>query len=171
MRPMVRLLTLLLLFGGATSAGAQQQQQRRVVTGKVVAAQGDQPLGNAGVQIIGTRQGVFTDANGNFRLPIPASGAVKVRVSLIGYKSVDLDITPTATTVNARLAQDVLNIDEIVVTGQATTVAKRNLANAVGTVNARELTRAPAPTLERAVVGKMAGVTVQQNSGAPGGGL
>src|SRR5207253_6806637 len=83
----------------------------------------------------------------------------------------DLDITPTATTLTARLAQDVLNIDEIVVTGQATTVAKRNLANAVGTVNARELTRAPAPTLERAVVGKMAGVTVQQNSGAPGGGL
>ena len=69
------------------------------------------------------------------------------------------------------LNEDVLKLSEIVVTGLATSVKKRNLANSVGTVSSKELIPAPAQTLERALSGKIAGISINQNSGAPGGGI
>ena len=53
-------------------------------------------------------------------------------------------------------------------TGQATTVARRNLANAVATVSAQELKRAPAPSIDQALQGKVAGANIQSNSGRSG---
>ncbi|MGZ8756081.1 MAG: TonB-dependent receptor domain-containing protein, partial [Acidimicrobiia bacterium] len=49
-------------------------------------------------------------------------------------------------------------------------VERQNLPNAVATVSASELSRAPAPTLESALQGKIPGAYIQANSGAPGGG-
>ena len=69
------------------------------------------------------------------------------------------------------LEPDVFKLEEIVITGQATGVENRNLANAVSTVSGAELTRAPTPTVESALQGKIPGATIQANSGAPGGGL
>ncbi|MGH7624437.1 MAG: TonB-dependent receptor plug domain-containing protein, partial [Gemmatimonadaceae bacterium] len=46
-----------------------------------------------------------------------------------------------------------------------------NSANDVGSVNAHELTQAHAPTLDNALQGKVAGVEITANSGAPGGGM
>ena len=69
------------------------------------------------------------------------------------------------------MEEDVLKLSEVVVTGLASTVARKNLANAVGTVTAGDLVPAPAQTLERALSGKFAGISVNQNTGAPGGGI
>ena len=74
-------------------------------------------------------------------------------------------------TVSVALEPDVFKLEEIVITGQSTGVEKRNLANAVATVDASELTRAPTGTLESALQGKIPGATIQANSGAPGGGI
>ena len=57
------------------------------------------------------------------------------------------------------------------VTGQATGIERKNLANAVATVSADELLRAPTATVEQSLQGKIAGAEISQNSGAPGGGL
>ena len=60
----------------------------------------------------------------------------------------------------------------IVVTGQATSVARRNLANAVATVSADQIDNAPsAESVEKFLQGKVAGAYIEQNSGAPGGGV
>jgi len=58
----------------------------------------------------------------------------------------------------------------VVVTGQATGVEQRNLANAVTTVPTEQLNRAPVQTIEGALQGKIPGALIQMNSGAPGGG-
>ena len=57
------------------------------------------------------------------------------------------------------------------VTGQSTGIERQNLPNAVATVSASELTRAPTGTLESALQGKIPGALIQANSGAPGGGI
>jgi len=72
--------------------------------------------------------------------------------------------------VQVSLEQDVFNLEAVVVTGQATGVEQRNLANAVTVVNADQLNRAPTQTLESALQGKIPGALVEMNSGAPGGG-
>src|SRR2546430_8751606 len=66
--------------------------------------------------------------------------------------------------------KDVLKLDQIVVTGQASGIARRNLANSVASVDAEQLTKVPAVSVENALQGKLAGAQIQQNAGAPGGG-
>lgn len=92
-------------------------------------------------------------------------------VNYIGYKSVEVPIASSTSNLVIRMEEDVLKGSEVVVTGLATSVKRENLANAVGTLTAKELVPAPAQTLERALAGKIPGITVTQNTGAPGGGI
>lgn len=67
---------------------------------------------------------------------------------------------------------DVTHLDEVVVTGLATSVKRRNLPNAVATISSTELTgTAPAQTLDGALSGKIPGALINANTGAPGGGI
>src|SRR4029079_13887513 len=61
--------------------------------------------------------------------------------------------------------------EAIVVTGQATGVEKRNLANAVATVDAQQLVRTSTTHVEQALQGKLAGANILSNGGGPGGGM
>lgn len=151
----------------------QAQEQTRVVTGHVTDATTGRPLVGAEVFVpvasgaAKPTYGTVTDAQGNFTLRVPAS-ATRLSVRLIGYKAQELPISGGR--LEVALATDVLNLDEVVVTGQATAVSKRNLANAVSVVNATELNEVPAASVESQLYGKVAGANIQSNSGAPGGG-
>ncbi|MDQ3310092.1 MAG: carboxypeptidase-like regulatory domain-containing protein, partial [Gemmatimonadota bacterium] len=145
--------------------------QQREVTGAVVTEATNAPLAGATVTFAGTTRGVRTDPQGNFRITVPA-GDARLRVSMVGYRSRDIVVPAEQTTVRVTLQQDVLNLEGIVVTGQATTVARRNLANAVASVTAEELEVAPtAETIEKVLQGRVAGANIETNSGAPGGGV
>jgi TonB-linked SusC/RagA family outer membrane protein len=75
------------------------------------------------------------------------------------------------TTGDVALERDVLRLEESIVTGQATVVSRQSAANDVSTVDATEINRVPAETPELALQGKIAGADIQENSGAPGGGM
>jgi TonB-linked SusC/RagA family outer membrane protein len=162
-------LFALILAGSLVLAAPEAHAQRREVQGTVTNAQGA-PLAGANVFLAGSSTGAVTDPAGAFRLSVPA-GDVRIRVTMIGYRGRDLAVPATQNTLNVQLEPDVLNLEGLVVTGQATTVARRNLANAVATVGAQELERAPAPSVDKALQGKIAGANIQTNSGAPGGGV
>jgi TonB-linked SusC/RagA family outer membrane protein len=68
------------------------------------------------------------------------------------------------------MRRDALKLDQIVVTGQATGISRRNLPNSVASVSAEEVTKVSAPSLEQAFQGKIAGAQISQSTGAPGGG-
>lgn len=144
--------------------------QQREVSGTVVSAQSGAGLPGARVVIAGTSQGVNTGPGGAFRISVPA-GDVRLRASLIGYASRELVVPGSQATATFRLDTDALSLEGLVVTGQATSVARRNLANAVATVSAEDVERAPAQTLDKALQGKVAGAIISTNSGAPGGGV
>jgi TonB-linked SusC/RagA family outer membrane protein len=80
-------------------------------------------------------------------------------------------VPASATTVEFTLDRDILELESVVVTGQATTVARRSATTASAYVGGEELNRVAAPTFEDALNGKVSGVNIQSNSGAPGGGL
>jgi TonB-linked SusC/RagA family outer membrane protein len=151
-----------------TCAGSLEAQ--REVRGRVTNTTTGAPLSGANILVIGTTLGTLSDANGEFALRAPG-GEIRLRVGLIGYQSRDVGVPAGATRVEVQLQEDVLNIEGVVVTGQATTVARRNLANAVATVTADELLPVTAQTVESALQGKVAGANIQTNSGAPGGGV
>ena len=166
MRPF-RVLALLcsLLLAGAAGLEAQQ----RVVTGRVIDALTGSPIPQAGVTLAGTTVGVLTQADGRFSLAVPP-GTVELQVVRIGFQRQTVTVPEGSGPIEVSLQTDFLGLEEVVVTGQSTGISRRNLPNAVATVNAEQLGQAPSSSVEQMLAGKMAGVVIQQNSGAPGGG-
>ena len=165
MLPRASLVSLTLSLAVGLGAAAQQ----RPIRGKVVSAATTEPIAGASVTVAGTPIAALTNDRGEFALSAP-EGAVTLLVRGLGYKHAQLPVAAGTGDVTVRLEQDVFNLEAVVITGQATGVEQRNLANAVTTVPADQLNRAPTQTLESALQGKVPGALVQMNSGAPGGG-
>ncbi len=147
-----------------------REAQERTLTGHVLDDASGEPLQSADVVVKGTTFGAHTKADGSFVLRAP-SGAFTIQSRLIGYLAREIAIDAAQTTIEIRLVRDVLHLNEVVVTSQATTVARRNAANAVATVNSDELNQAPAQSVDLALQGKVTGADISSNTGAPGGGM
>lgn len=137
-------LMLALLWTGLGTRPAAAQE--RTVTGTVASAEDGQPLSGATVAVVGADRRTLTDPQGNFSIPVPG-GTARLQVSLVGYTSQTVPVPAGQSSVTVRLGEDVLNLEGIVVTGQATSIARRNLANAVATITAEELNRTPSARL------------------------
>jgi TonB-linked SusC/RagA family outer membrane protein len=157
-----------LLLLGLFSASAFAQTRR--LTGRVTVEGSGEPLVGAGVSVVGTSLGTFTDDQGRFAVTIP-DGPATLRVRRIGYSQKTVAVPAGATDFNVTLARDVLQLETQVVTGTATTVSSVNAANAVTVVSGEKLNRVPAQTIDYALQGKIPGAIITQNSGAPGGGV
>lgn len=158
---------LLLLF--LVNPGAADAQQRSI-TGSVV-GELNQPLGLVVVRVVGTSFATETDNDGRFVIRAP-SGDVNLRFENFGYRIHTVLVSAGQSTLQVSLSVDVLNLEGIVVTGEANTVARRNLANAVSSISGDQIERAPpAASFETLLQGKIAGALIEANSGAPGGGM
>ena len=136
----------------------------------VIVDSANEPIIGASVIIVGTTTGTISDIDGSYSLNIP-EGATQVAISYIGYATQTINIAD-GNFGNIVMADDFNQLDEVVVTGLATTVKRKNLANSVAKIDAAELSEiAPAPTVESALYGKFKGAEIKQSSGAPGGGV
>lgn len=144
--------------------------QDRTISGTVTDSAAGQPLENVRVAVRGTALGTVTGANGRFVIAGAPSGAVTLTVRRIGYRAAEQEVAAGQNEVEIALVRDLLQLEEIVVTGQATAVERRNLANAVATVSGEEVARVSAQSVEHALQGRVPGAVISTNSGAPGGG-
>ncbi len=144
--------------------------QGREVTGKVTAFGSGAPLADATVGIAGAQVGARTNAEGVYKVRIP-SGEVTIVARAIGYKRSTVKISSSASTLDFTLEKDILQLEGVTVTGQATTIDKKNASTAIVSVGAEELTKAPAKSVEGNLAGKVTGAQIFENSGAPGGGM
>jgi TonB-linked SusC/RagA family outer membrane protein len=144
--------------------------QTRLITGTVTDAANSRPLQGATITIEGRPGGSLTNAEGTFRILVPM-GDVQVTARFIGYTRDTKPVPAGQSTVDFALNRDVLELESVVVTGQATTVSRRSATTASAYVGGEELNRVAAPTFEDALNGKVSGVNIQSNSGAPGGGI
>ncbi|MDH3496721.1 MAG: carboxypeptidase-like regulatory domain-containing protein [Gemmatimonadota bacterium] len=145
--------------------------QGRTVQGRAVDARTGAPVDNVSVTVVGTPLVAFGESDGTFTLRNVPQGPVTLLVRRIGYRRIEVQLSATQNSVSIQLEPDILRLEEVVVTGQATGIERRNLANAVSTVSAQDLERAPTATVERALQGKVPGANIQANSNAPGGGV
>lgn len=149
---------------------AAAHAQTRVISGTVTISGTSQPLAGATVSVVGGTAVARTEANGQFRITVPQGEATLV-ARAIGYKRATATAPAGQATVDFALEKDVLQLESVVVTGQATTVERRSATTAVAHVSGEELSRVASPTMENALTGKISGVNLQSNSGAPGGGI
>jgi TonB-linked SusC/RagA family outer membrane protein len=156
------------LFGAVSSSAAQAQ---RSLKGTVTDAESGAPIPSANVHVKGTPLGTYSAADGRFTINGAPDSALTLEVRRLGYSPVNIPVTADQSEVAIKLKADVLRLNQQVVTGQATYVARRNLANDVATIGSEQINRTQSATLENALQGKVAGTVITANSGAPGGGL
>jgi TonB-linked SusC/RagA family outer membrane protein len=165
--PVLMFASVLALSLGISSA---VQAQAATITGRVVTNAG--PLENASVLVPGTAAGARTDAQGNYRFTTTATDGQQVVVlaRAVGYKPVRATVTIAnrQASANFTLERDVLNLDQIVVTGTSDAISTRKTGFSVAVVDASQLKEVPATTPLGGLNGRVAGATVQASSGTPG---
>jgi TonB-linked SusC/RagA family outer membrane protein len=149
-------------------------QEPVTITGRVTAATGE-ALRDVNVTIFELGIGVWTGADGTYRLNVPGARAsgqqVRVTARLIGFRAQSNQITlaPGATIQqNFQLAADPLRLEEVVVTGAGTQQSREKLGTANATVDAGVITRANETNVVQALAGKVPGVVTNQGSGDAG---
>lgn len=143
------------------------------ITGEVTAANTDQILPGASVRIVGTQVGTAADVDGQYTLTGVETGEQTLRVSFVGYRTVERTVTVEAgetTTANFVLQPTAKNLEELVVTGVSAETPQAKLSFTVDQVDAGAISEVPASDPMSALQGKMAGVNIISNTGAPGGG-
>jgi TonB-linked SusC/RagA family outer membrane protein len=158
------LLVILLLISEAVYA-------QFTVTGTVVDRNTGDLLVGANIFHQESNTGTTTNIDGEFTIELPGDAA-SLRVSYIGYIPQTIEVNESSTNLRIELAQDIANLEEVIVTGLGSTVKRSNLGNSVSSISAEELVGvSPAQTLSSNLYGKISGAEISANSGAPGGGI
>jgi TonB-linked SusC/RagA family outer membrane protein len=160
------LSALILLFLGIVGSASAQT---RIITGKVTDSLTNDVVTSGQVAVVGSTVGSTIKDDGTFTIAVPTRD-VTLSIRSIGFKRKDVAVPASQNAVTASLARDYFQLEAIVVTGQATGVERKNLANSVASVQGADLVKAPTGSVENALQGKMAGADINQNNGAPGGG-
>ena len=139
------------------------------IAGKVMYSDQDKPLEGATIFENISKNSTVSSRDGSFILRV-ANNAKSVTVTFVGYGTKTVQLTGSDLVI--KLSEDFSKLSEVVVTGLATSIKRSNLANSVGTINAKQLTGSTRPvTLDGAMQGKISGAQISANSGAPGGGF
>ncbi|HEY4129478.1 MAG TPA: SusC/RagA family TonB-linked outer membrane protein [Gemmatimonadaceae bacterium] len=160
-------LTLALLLGVVIAPAARAQT--RNLTGRVYDDATQQGVPGALVSVVNGTIVSQAGPDGRYRITLPTT-AVKLLFRGLGYKRQEVDVDASKTTLDVPLAKEALQLNEVVVTGTATTQERRNISTAVASVTGDQVNQAPSASLENALQGKIVGATINMNSGAPGGG-
>lgn len=136
------------------------------IQGKVLNSKGE-PQPGATVLIKGTKRGTTANENGVFVLKNVPDNAVLV-ISALGLKAREVRATGISGPLTVTLESGTEALSEVVVVGYGQ-VKKSDLTGAVATVPVGEMKKVAVTSLDQAIQGRVAGVQVTQNSGAPGG--
>lgn len=136
------------------------------VSGRVTSADG---VGLPGVTVLvrGTSIGTATNSDGTFSLNAPAGSTLTF--SFVGYATQNAPVGENGnTSLTITLQEDLQKLNEVVVVGYGT-LQRQDVTGAVSSISGKDVASQPVPDAAQAIQGRAAGVTVTQNSGAPGG--
>jgi TonB-linked SusC/RagA family outer membrane protein len=142
------------------------EAQKRTITGNITS--GDDGGALPGVNVVekGTQNGTISDANGNYNIVVN-DNAIMI-FSFVGFSSQEIPVTATSV-VNVKLIPDVSTLSEIVVIGYGQQ-EKKDVTGSVAAVGTRDFNKGVISSPQDMLIGKVAGVQVTTNSGAPGSG-
>jgi iron complex outermembrane receptor protein len=158
-RKMRLLCSMLLLVAGIATA------QTRPVTGKITDENGN-PVPGATVQVKGTSTGTAAIADGSFKLSVPSTANALI-VSFIGYVNQEINISGKSD-FSIQLVPASTTLTDVVVVGYGTT-RKKDLTGSVVSIKSADFNKGIVTAPDQLIQGKVAGLMVMNNSGAPGG--
>jgi TonB-linked SusC/RagA family outer membrane protein len=148
---------ILLLFS------SKVQAQDRTVTG-TVRSDDNQTLPGVTISIEGSNTGTITDIDGNYTLAVP-SGA-KLVYSFIGFASQTVEVGQQSV-IDIMMSVEASQLEEVVVVGYGTR-KKSHSTGAIAQVGGKEVAALQTARVDDALAGKLPGVLIQNQDGAPG---
>lgn len=144
----------------------QQEVKETIIKGKITDNKG-KPMPGVTIRLDGASLGVVSDVEGNytFRLPVEKGALI---FSFIGFKTQTFPFT-AAKTIDVKMEEEIAALDEVSVVAYGSQ-KKRLMTSAISSVKADDIKELPTHSLESLLQGHMAGVEVNNLSGAPGGG-
>jgi TonB-dependent starch-binding outer membrane protein SusC len=140
------------------------------VKGKVVNLKNGEAVPGASIQIKGTNRGTITGANGEFSLNVPNKNSTLV-VSFIGFVRQEIPLNgKNLSALNISLIEDEKQLEEVVVVGYGE-IRKSDLTGSVAKLKYAEDAEQPITSVDQFIQGRVSGVQITQNSGAPGSGM
>lgn len=168
-----RVLIVLLCFVGALSSAFAAEKK---VQGVVISSEDNLPLIGASVYVTAedlkkagsaqTTMGVITDVDGQFSIAIP-TGITRFFCSYVGYDVLEVKLVPGKEHYEITLHASSQMLDAVVVTGYQT-VERRKLTAAVSKLDISDETIGAVKSIDQALAGQIAGLSVSPTSGAPG---
>ncbi|WP_318345224.1 TonB-dependent receptor domain-containing protein [Flagellimonas baculiformis] len=138
--------------------------QEKTISGNVT-DQGGLPLPGVSIVVVGTAQGTQTDFDGNYS--VTASTGQVLRFSYIGQKTVERTVG-ASTTINVQMEEDAQALEEVIVTGQGSGIARRKLSTTVDVLDAEEIDRLPANQIDQLLQSTTPSAQIRLSSGQPG---
>jgi TonB-linked SusC/RagA family outer membrane protein len=171
-RRAAKLMVIPLLLPLLLAASAEDvRAQGGTVTGTITDAATNQPLVAAQVFITGTTLGSTTGADGKYSISDVQPGTVEVNVRRIGYASITRQVQVAegqTATADFALSSAAVSLSEIVVTATGEQ-RKREIGNAVSTIDASKQVELKAPTnIATLIQGNATGVDITSASGTVG---
>jgi TonB-dependent starch-binding outer membrane protein SusC len=142
----------------------QLQAQSLNVAGKVTDEQGS-PVPGVNVIEKGTTNGTTTDTDGQYKINVGGGNSTLV-FSFIGYVSQEA-LVANKTAIDIKLVSDIQTLQEIVVVGYGTQ-NKRDISIAATELDSKAINTTIQGNLAGGLQGRVSGVTITSNSGAPG---
>lgn len=139
--------------------------QETTVTGVILDNKEGYPIIGANILVKGTSVGTVADLDGNFKIKLPTGKNVLV-VSSVGYKTQELQVKP-GQLVKVILEENTEVLDEVVVVGYGS-MKKTDLTGSVASLSGDKLKESIVTNVDQMLQGRVAGVQVATNSGAPG---
>ncbi len=162
---LIKLRLLCFFLVASYSASAQTGS----ISGRVL-DETNQPLPGASVSVKGTNRSTSTDSNGNFKINGVNNGSQTILISFIGYQQLEKTVNVNGNvTVDLNLESNAQDLNEVVVIGYGTQ-QKKGLTGSIVTVNSKDFAKGQLTSPEQLIAGKVAGVQITSNSGAPGSG-
>lgn len=159
LKKVVCLLSIFLLYGWSLHA------QEIDVKGTITDINGD-PLAGASILIKGTSRGEMADINGSYSIRVPNSQSILI-FSYIGYNPIEI-VVGNRKNIDVQFSDNTNMLDDVVVIGYGS-VKKKDLTGSVSAINEKDFQKGGA-TADRLIMGKVGGVQVTPNGGAPGSG-
>ena len=153
------LLSFLTLFSLIFTA------QSSVVTGLVI-DENKEGMPGVTVKIDGKSSGTTTNLDGKYSINIQ-NDSVRLIFSFIGYRDQAVDVNGQSN-IDIQLQLATKSLDEVVVVGYGKTTVKE-LTGATVQVKGESVERLNIPRMDQALQGQVSGVTINTNSGSPGG--
>ncbi len=145
----------------ATTAGPT-----RTITGKITDMTGE-PLPGVTVLLKGGKTQAMTNESGLYSIRIPATADAVLLFSFVGFHTKEVKPGATATVYNTSLEPSVKGLNDVVVIGYGT-VKRKDVTGSVGEVKVGDMQKAPVPSFDQALAGRVAGVQVSAVDGQPG---